>query len=970
MKRAMGRMAVLGALGATVLTGYHFTAGAAPKLASTMRGQEDEGSPGGVAEMIRQMAALGGGYRLSSLKNLAFGDDYIVQNYVDPQRIDYAAMYRSALDAVERRVPQVLLRLENGDRRLHVAVGNYTTVLTVQPLDSVSAMEEELKRVALILEENLDKKDVPHEDVEAAMINGVLQTLDPHSVFLPPENSKKMEEDNEGEFGGLGITIVLNEGQLTIEYPLEETPADRAGLRAQDRITRIEGESTINMDLEEAVSKMRGPPGSPVTITVERDAWDAPRDFTIVRDKIKASRVKGELLEGGIGWVYIGSFHIQVETQLDEVLTRLAREAGPAGLKGVVLDMRDNPGGFLHQAIAVADKFLVKGTIVSTVERNGKNRDQRNAAPTGTEPDYPMAVLMSGNSASAAEIVAGALKNEERAIIIGERSFGKGSVQNLYSFTDGSKLKLTVARYLTPGDHSIQSVGIPPDITVEGAVLLSPREIEIEEGGVKRKEMSGPRVSLFARDRLQREADLEGHLVNDENLETPPVYGIRYLAPLPAEGEDEARTDRRDPRKDFQVMFARDVLLAAHGSRRADVIRDAATVVAARSKAEGARIEKAFDDRVGINWDACANPDAANTKLELALGADGVLDAGQLEIVKLTVTNLDSKPLCQVAAVSKSGNDALDGVEFYFGKIPAGESRSYETKVRLTDGYPTEVSVMDVALMDASRKALAAASLPVKTQGIDLPRYAWSWTFSDTAGGDGDGTVEVGETIDMNVDVLNLGPGTGGVATFELKKDVAMGKAVELRGGNFKLPRLAPGARATGKLSFLVTKAPSDNAPIGLELRVRDAERYDYASIIKGEFYNYYTQTETFSVPLGSVPPAGKREPPNITLSRAPGLTNPQGEVTISGVATDDIGVHDVIVYHGAQKIAYAGGGEGTGLASVPFTATATLEPGNNLIVVLVRDSNGLTSTRAVDVYRPPVSTAAAPLPVEKKSTP
>ncbi|MDP2313469.1 MAG: S41 family peptidase [Pseudomonadota bacterium] len=966
MKHAFGRVAILGALGAAVLTGYHLTAGAAPRVASTSRDTDENGESGGVAEMIRQMAALGGGYRLSSLKNLLFADDYIVQNYVDPQRIDYAGMYRSALDAVERRVPQVLLRLENDDRRLHVAVGNYNTVLTVQKLDSVSAMEEELKRVALILEENLDKKDIPHEDVEAAMINGILQTLDPHSVFLPPENSKKMEEDNEGEFGGLGITIVLVEGQLTIEYPLEETPADRAGLRAQDRITRIEGESTINMDLEEAVSKMRGPPGSPVTITVERDAWDAPRDFTIVRDKIKASRVKGELLEGGVGWVYIGSFHIQVEAQLEEVLARLAREAGPAGLKGVVLDMRDNPGGFLHQAIAVADKFLVQGPIVSTVERNGKNRDQRNANASGTEPDYPMAVLMSGNSASAAEIVAGALKNQERAIIIGERSFGKGSVQNLYSFTDGSKLKLTVARYLTPGDHSIQSVGIPPDIAIEGAVLLPPREIDIEEGGVKRKEMSGPRVSLFSRDRVQREADLEGHLVNNENLETPPVYGLRYLAPLP--DEDEQRSDRRDPRKDFQVMFARDVLLAAHGSRRADVLRDAATVVATRTKTESGRIEKAFGERVEINWDACANPDVANTKLDLQLGTDGVLDAGQLEVVRLTVTNLDSKPLCEVAAVSKSGNDALDGVEFYFGKIPAGESRSYETKVRLTDGYPTEVSVMDIALMDASRKALAAASLPVKTQGIDLPRYAWSWTFSDTAGGDGDGTVEIGETIDMNVDVLNVGPGTGGVATFELKKDAAMGKAIELKGGSFKLPRLAPGARATGKLSFLVTRAPDEGAPVGLELRVRDAERYDYASIIKGEFYNYYTQTETFSVPVGSVPPAGKREPPTIKLSRAPGLTADSGEVTITGLATDDVGVHDVIVYHGAQKIAYAGGGDGTPLASVPFTATATLEPGNNLIVVLVRDSNGLTSTQALDVYRPPESTAAAP--VERKATP
>ncbi len=967
MKHAFGRVAVLGVLGGLVLTGYHFAAGAAPRVASRA---DAAGEPGGVAEMLRQMAVLGSGYRLSALKNLAYGDDYVVQNYVDPERIDYAAMYRAALDAVEREVPQVLLRLENGDRRLHVSVGSYNTVLTVQELTSSSAMEEELKRVALILEEHVDKDDVKHEDVEAAMLNGVLSTLDPHSVFLPPENSRKMEEDNEGEFGGLGITIVMDEGQLTIDYPLEDTPAYRAGLLARDRITRIEGESTINMDLDEAVSKMRGPPNTPVTITIERDGWEAPRDFTIVRDKIKATRVKGQLLDGGVGWVQIGSFHAQVETQLEEVLAHLAREAGPGGLKGLVLDLRENPGGFLHQAIAVADKFLVSGPIVSTVERNGKNRDQRDAAASGTEPNYPMAVLMSGNSASAAEIVAGALKNQERAIIIGERSFGKGSVQNLYSFSDGSKLKLTVARYLTPGDHSIQSVGIPPDIELEGAALFPPREIEIEEGGEKRKEMSTPRVSLFARDRLQREADLQGHLVNDVNLETPPVYGLRYLAPLP-EGDDAPRTDRRDPRKDFQVMFARDVLLASHGARRADILRDAATVVTSRGRQESGRIEKAFQERVGIDWSACANPERANAKVELSLGEDGVLDAGKLEVVRLTVTNQDAKPLCQVAGVAKSGNDALDGIEFYFGKIAPGESRSYEAKVRLVDGYPTEMSQMDVTLLDAARHELAKASLPVQTKGMDLPRYSWSYTFSDAEGGDGDGTVEVGERIDVSVDVLNVGSGVGGVARFELKKDPMMGKAVELDGGSFSVPRLAPGARASGKLGFKVTRPPAEGEPVALELRVRDAERYDYASVIKGEFYDYYSQTEKITVPLGGVPAAARREPPAISLSRTPGTQTGEPEVVVSGVATDDTGVRDVIVYHGSQKIAYAGGGSGAPLTSVPFTATARLEDGNNLIVVLVRDTSGLTTTHAVDVFRPgPASAAAAAPPASEPKKP
>ncbi len=950
MKRALRRAVILGVLGAGVLTTYHFAAGAAARVASN---GGELGPSGTVAEMFRQMTALGAGYHLSALKNLTYSDDNMVTHYVDPERLNYPGMYRAALDAVERHVPQVLLRTENDGKRLHVAVGNYTTVLTVQELRSVAAMEEELKRVAAILEVHLDKKDVPHAEVEAAMINGILSTLDPHSVFLVPENSKKMEEDNEGEFGGLGITIVMREGLLTIDFPLEDTPASRAGLKADDQITRIEGESTLNMDLDEAVSKMRGAPGSPVAITVNRAGWAVPKDFTIVRDKIKPSRVKGELLDGGVAWVRIDSFNAQVETQLDELLAKLSRDAGPSGLRGLVLDMRDNPGGYLHQAVAVADKFLAEGTIVSTVERNGSGRDETKAKGSGTEPAYPMAVLMSGNSASAAEIVAGALKNLERAIIVGERSFGKGSVQNLYPFTDGSRLKLTVARYLTPGDHSIQSVGIPPDIELRASQVLPAKEIEIEQGGQKVKVKTGRLVSLFGRDRVQHESDLAGHLVNEVDQETPAVYSLRYLTPV--KDETAPRTDRRDPREDFQVMFARDVLLAAHGSRRAEVLRDAAPVVAARAKAEATRIEAAFKaPGVGIDWSACANPSTAKPTIALALGADGVLDAGQMETVILTVTNTDAKPLCQVAAISTSPNDALDGIEFFLGRIPGGESRSYDAKVRLSDGYPTEVSTIDLALVDGNKQPIAETSVPVYTQGQALPRYAWAWTASDTEGGDGDGAVEIGETITLNLDVTNVGAGPGGVARFELKRTAQTGKAVELRAGAFSIPALAPGAHATETLSFQVMRAPDAGAPIGLELRARDGERFDYASIIKGEFYAYFNQTDTLSIPLGSVPPPGKREPPSIVLSRAPGATSATATITISGVAKDETGIRDVVVYHGNQKIAYAGGGEASSLTSVPFTASTTLDPGNNLLVVLVRDSTGLTATQAVDVYLAP----------------
>ncbi|MFZ5476289.1 MAG: S41 family peptidase [Myxococcota bacterium] len=977
MKRAIRTVAVLGGLTVLVLAGYHVAASAQSVVAS----MQDDPEPPGMMERFRQIraAALGSGYDLSSLKNLRRADSFVSQSYVDPERVDYDEMFRSAMQSVESVLPEVLLSVQEGGRRLHVEVNGYSTVLQVQELDDFTALEDELRRVASVLEEHLDpsehdeEEEVSFEEIEYTMINGVLRTLDPHSIFLPPEGSKKMEEDNEGEFGGLGITIQMKDGGLTIEYPLEDTPAFKAGLLAQDRILKIDGEGTLNMDLDEAVSKMRGHPGTPVTLTIMRTSFETPKDFTIVRDTIKSAKVKSQLLEGGIGYVRIDSFHQQVEPQLDEALTKLQRDAGPNGLKGLVLDMRRNPGGFLHQAVAVVDKFLTHGTIVSTVERHGRNREQKEARETGTElPMIPMAVLMDGNSASASEIVAGALKNTERAVIIGERSFGKGSVQNLYPFADGSRLKLTVARYLTPGDHSIQSVGIPPDIALEQAWVRPPKEIEYEKGGQKQKVTTGPRVSLYGRDRIQREADLNGHLLSVEESGPPPVYSLRYLRDDPEDDEATARTDRQDLKKDFEVMLARDVLLAATGPRRPDVLRDAAAVVAQRAKAEGAKVEKAFaSPGVGIDWTACQNPDHADVKVAMKLGEDGELDAGEKEKVRVEVTNLGQKPLCQVVAIARSGNDQLDGQEFYLGKIPAGETRGYDVLVGLADGYPDEESAAWLDIMDATRRVLATHTVPVIADGQPLPRYAWSYS---TADGDGDGTIEVGETVRLKIDVLNVGEGTGGVARFVLKKGAGIGKSVELLQGDFEAPLLAPGARAAGEVSFKVLAQPADGK-LPFELRVQDGERYDYASVVKAQFYGYFNEVEKLSFPVGSVGPAAHREPPSIEVTKAPGLTSAETQVTISGVVKDDVGVRDVVVYavnpnnaNGVQKIAYGGAAEGQTLKTIPFTATASLGEGENLLVVLTRDVDGLTTTRSVVVHRPVKEAPKAEVtPAEKR---
>jgi carboxyl-terminal processing protease len=267
-----------------------------------------------------------------------------------------------------------------------------------------------------------------------------------------------MEVENQGEFGGLGITIKQDRGRLVVEFPYPDTPASKAGLQPNDRIMRIDGVSTINMDIDEAVGRLRGRVGSAVDIEVSREGLADPLKMKIVRDTIKLKPIESQLLEGNIGYVTIQGYHAQVAEELRKVLPKLEKDAGPGGLKGLIIDQRGNPGGFLKQAIEVADMFLPKGTVVSQVDGSGRQIDLAEADADGTEPKYPIAVLVDAGSASASEIVAGALRNNERAVIIGERTYGKGSVQNLHNLADESKLKLTISQYLTPGDRSIQAV--------------------------------------------------------------------------------------------------------------------------------------------------------------------------------------------------------------------------------------------------------------------------------------------------------------------------------------------------------------------------------------------------------------------------------------------------------------------------------------------------------------------------------
>ncbi|HVN86052.1 MAG TPA: S41 family peptidase [Candidatus Binatia bacterium] len=297
-------------------------------------------------------------------------------------------------------------------------------------------------------------------------ITGMLNALDPHSAYLTPDLYKELQVDTRGSFGGLGIEITLRNGLLTVVSPIEDTPAFRAGVKAGDQIIKIEDEFTKDMTLVEAVKRMRGPRGTKIHLTLRREGTAGLTDYTLVREVIKIQSVKSRTLEKGYGYVRITQFQERTDEDLDKALKALEKENG-GHLTGLVLDLRNDPGGLLTQAVRVSDAFLDSGLVVYTDGRLENQKQKYYAHRQGSHTEFPMVVLVNGGTASASEIVAGALQDHKRALVLGEQTFGKGSVQTILPLDDNAALRLTTARYYTPNGRSIQAMGITPDVVME-----------------------------------------------------------------------------------------------------------------------------------------------------------------------------------------------------------------------------------------------------------------------------------------------------------------------------------------------------------------------------------------------------------------------------------------------------------------------------------------------------------------------
>ena len=395
----------------------------------------------------------------------------------------------------------------------------------------------------LSLIESIYVEKVSSEKLIEGAIHGLVKTLDPHSSYMPPDVYHEMKVQTSGKFGGLGIEVSMRDGILTVISPIEGTPAFDAGIQAKDKIVKIENDSTLDMSLNDAVSRLRGEVGSPVSITILRDRLKAPLLVKIVRDIIKVQSIKKKVYHSDIGYIKIRSFSKNTSSDLDKALSYLRNK----NITKLILDVRNNPGGLLNQAVEVSDRFLGNGNLI--VYTKGRIKDQNSRFTTHDKikhVDYPMIILVNGGSASASEIVAGALQDLGRAVILGTPTFGKGSVQTIMPLSDGSALRLTTARYYTPSGKIIQENGIIPDIVIENQPLPTISE-KINEEANKPTEKEKIR-------RFLRERDLKKHLKGKTSIEGSEKDNQKKFTP---NGDGKSLSElEKDLDKDAQLRHA------------------------------------------------------------------------------------------------------------------------------------------------------------------------------------------------------------------------------------------------------------------------------------------------------------------------------------------------------------------------------------------------------------------------------
>ncbi len=853
--------------------------------------------------------------------------DFIDKNYVDPGLIDPFKMVRKAGKALERSIPPLIvhektkeLELNLGEKRFSIPLSN-----PVRLGELPTAFGRTLGFLEKFYQGKLDDRDRL-----SLMLGGAIETLDPHSNYLPPKIYNEFKIGTKGNFGGLGIVIGIRDGDLTVIAPLEGTPAYEAGVKAKDKIIQIGDEATINMGLTEAVEKLRGPVGSRVSIVITRSSSSTPLKFSLTRALIHIQSVAGTLLENRkIAWMKIKNFQEDTTDQFVKVL-RSFEKGGP--LEGMILDMRNNPGGLLDQAVELSDFFLSKGVIVKTVGAHGETLEVEEARPGDRGENLPVVVLVNEGSASASEIVAGALQFNDRAVVIGNRTFGKGSVQTVYDLKDGSALKLTIAKYLTAQDQQVQSIGINPDV------------------GLIPSTVTAKRVDIFE-DVKKRELDLEEEDLEEKKRDDlpPPPLQMSYLAPESTESDDEEdNVGRIELNRDVPVYLAGKILEQpeSRSLSQKETSKILPAVVLTLKGEEKERLKEALS-KIGVDWSEGAKEGkpAGVVTVELIDEKERPrkgLAPGESGFVRITVENRGNAPFRQLIGVTESEDPLFANLEFPFGRISPQEKKVWKAPLKIPDFVHQRTLPVTLKFHEEFERLPHTPSFTLQIEEPPTPLYQYRYEIADDGSkgsrGNDNRKAERGETIALIVKVKNSGRGESISTIVNLKKEE--GEEIFIEKGRDELGTLPPGGEKEAVLRVQIpSKTPLEK--LLFDLSIHDARL--------GE-----DLADRLELPLGpgepSPAPGVANIPPSLEIAENLPLQTDRSEYAVHGKAADDQEIRHLFIFVGDEKVFYQSPSESS--RSLTFETSLSLKKGANLITLAAQDNRELTTRKQWIVWR------------------
>lgn len=872
--------------------------------------------------------------------------------YLHKDHLVAADMAREGIQALERAGVDVLVT-ETEAGVLTVRAGSETRTFRVDGLDRIEDLGSLLAQACAFVEGAMAPPDRPIPGgLQALALRGVLGTVDRHSQVIVGESLEDFSTRFEGTLVGIGARVGQRQGALRVLKPFPGTPAARAGLLPHDEIVAIDGYPASALSTDEAVDRIRGPAQVPVVLTVRRAAEDGVRAFVIAREKVVAPSVESERLEGGIALVTIDHFSQETSGELSRHLEDL-RLDGP--LHGVILDLRDNSGGSLIHSARVVNTFAPEGQIVRTEGRDGEQVEGLTPAVAARADrvafDGPVAILVNGKTASGSEIVAGALKALGRSLTIGSQTFGKGTVQKVFKIDDAVSMKLTVARWLLPGDRYINLVGVTPDVATS-QLWLDPVGSTVPDLFEERPSAEGRREGDDGLDPRRRAGS--GRAPSVDGDQAAPALSLWYGRVLPGWGPTGGETkdaetpaepspllarsmapgDAGEPRwNDVELALAWDVLSrAAPADRREELLDIASDLVTQHQKAQDLRFAGAAAAG-GLKWakgpatwldrrpsrteaGGCA---AAGLAVDLkspdfVAGSDGA--------VQLTVHNTGRTTRTHLRAVVRSSSSALDGLGFLVGDLAAGEQKTLTAKVQVPRSTPSRVDGFRTYLLDDEGLCGDPETGSLTVRGLAPPTLEVSRTISSTTDSEGQAR------WDVSVRVRNA----GSTATGEIRAwlDLPAGVAGVDRLERFRtLPEAAPGATVDGMLHAQSRPLTAGAAAPTLELNVRD----------QGTGH-----TLELPVPLAADPGTSPLVAAEVLVPGFDGTTPARGTASyeLVGEVRAAAGLDSVEIFAGDDKIWAQSSGGKKGLAQAPFRVAVPLYEGPNRVVVRTRTLEGV----------------------------